>query len=112
MKKNFIWVLVVVTMLSSCIKDELLNQECDIMSAWLEGDEYASCFYEPSQMRIEHISSAEKEIVFRVKSLLSLPERLPVHFTLTDGATIEPASGSEQNFKEGPVTVLGNAITQ
>ena len=103
MKKNFIWVLVVVTMLSSCIKDELLNQECDIMSAWLEGEEYASCFYEPSQMRIEHISSAEKEIVFRVKSLLSLPERLPVHFTLTDGATIEPASGSEQNFKEGPV---------
>lgn len=103
MKKNFIWVLVVVTMLSSCIKDELLNQECDIMSAWLEGEEYASCFYEPSQMRIEHISSAEKEIVFRVKSLLLLPERLPVHFTLTDGATIEPASGSEQNFKEGPV---------
>ena len=103
MKKYFIWVLVVVTMLSSCIKDELLNQECDIMSAWLEGEEYASCFYEPSQMRIEHISSAEKEIVFRVKSLLSLPERLPVHFTLTDGATIEPASGSEQNFKEGPV---------
>ena len=103
MKKNFVWVLVVVTMLSSCIKDELLNQECDIMSAWLEGEEYASCFYEPSQMRIEHISSAEKEIVFRVKSLLSLPERLPVHFALTDGATIEPASGSEQNFKEGPV---------
>lgn len=103
MKKNFIWVLVVVTMFSSCIKDELLNQECDIMSAWLEGEEYASCFYEPSQMRIEHISSAEKEIVFRVKSLLLLPERLPVHFTLTDGATIEPASGSEQNFKEGPV---------
>lgn len=93
-------------MLSSCIKDELPNTECDIVSAWVEGDQYAQYFIRPSQMRLENISTAEKELVFTVRSLISLPKRLPVSFNITEGATIEPASGSEQDFTHGPVTYV------
>ena len=92
--------------LSSCIKDELPNTECDIVSAWVEGEQYASNFYHPSQMHLDNISSAEKEIVFSVRSLISLPKKLPVNFTITEGATIQPASGSEQDFTQGPVTYV------
>ncbi|MBQ7441426.1 MAG: hypothetical protein IJV52_07960, partial [Prevotella sp.] len=79
-----------VFLMSSCFKDEPLNMECDILSAWVEGDEYASNFYQPAQMRIENISSGEKEIVFTVRSLISLPKQLPVKFNLTPGAKITP----------------------
>lgn len=110
MKKNKlskVTVLVVTLcslLMTSCIKDEPLNMECDILSAWVEGDEYAPNFYQPAQMRMENISSGEKEIVFTVRSLISLPNQLPVHFTLTPGATISPANGSVQDFTNGPVT--------
>ena len=108
--KNFsaysIIVLLSALMLSSCIKDELPNTECDIVSAWVEGDQYAQYFIRPSQMRLENISTAEKELVFTVRSLISLPKRLPVNFTITEGATIQPASGSVQDFTKGPVTYV------
>jgi len=91
-------------LMSSCFKDEPLNMECDILSAWVEGDEYASNFYQPAQMRIENISSGEKEIVFTVRSLISLPKQLPVKFNLTPGAKITPENGSMQDFSNGPVT--------
>ncbi len=91
-------------MLTSCIKEEALDQECDIEGAWVEGDQYASIFYNPSQMKLNNISTAEKEINFSVKSLMLLPDRIPVFFTLSKGATIEPANGSEQDFTSGPVT--------
>jgi methionine-S-sulfoxide reductase len=89
--------------LTSCIKDEAPNTECDITAAWVEGAQYEGLFYQPSQMRQDNISSAEENIVFTVKTLHNLPERLPVDFRLTPGATIVPASGSEQDFKNGPV---------
>ena len=106
MKKNLSLLFLFVFMLSSCIKDELLNSECDIMSAWVEGDQYAGNFYESSQMRLENISTVEKEIVFTVRSLVSLPNSLPVHFNITPGATIEPANGSVQDFTKGPVVYV------
>ena len=31
--------------LTSCIKDETLNKECDIESVWIEGTEYEPYFY-------------------------------------------------------------------
>ena len=89
---------------ASCIKDEALNKECDITSAWVEGEQYAGNFYQEKQMRMENISSSEKEVVFTVRSLISLPKQLPVCFTLTPGATISPASGSMQDFTAGSVT--------
>ena len=86
----------------SCIKDEALNKECDIESAWIEGKEYEDNFYKTTEMRKE-ISSAETDIVFSVRSLLSLPTQIPINFKITDGATIEPANGSIQDFTKGAV---------
>lgn len=88
---------------SSCIKEEPLNDECDILSAWVEGGEYESFFYQSSQMRIENVPSNNNVIVFTVRSVDSLPP-LPVYFTLSPGATITPANGSLQDFSQGPVT--------
>ena len=89
--------------MASCIKDEALNKECDIESAWIEGKEYEDYFYKTTEMRKE-VNSAETNIVFSVRSLLSLPTQIPLNFKITDGATIEPANGSMQDFTKGPVS--------
>ena len=88
---------------TACIKEELQNNECDILNAWVEGEEYESFFYHNSQMRIDNIPSNSTEIVFRVRTKTGLSP-MPVHFALTPGATIEPANGSLQDFSNGPVT--------
>lgn len=103
MKKNLIWMLALPLMLASCIKDEPLGTECDILSAWVEGEAYAPIFYQSTQMRKDDIASNEHEIVFTVRSLISLPREVPVCFALTEGATISPANGSLQDFTHGPV---------
>ena len=91
-------------LLTSCFKDEAKNAECDILSVWIEGDDYKDCFYQPeTDMRQDNVLASNSQIVFNVKSLLSLPE-IPLQFTLTPGATIEPANGSMQDFSNGPVT--------
>ena len=108
MKQNYTWIhavlLLMVLSLASCIKDEEANKECDILSAWIEGEQYASNFYNASEMRIGSVISTENQITFTVRSLISLPESLPVFFNITPGATIEPASGTAQDFTKGPVT--------
>lgn len=88
---------------TACIKEELKNNECDILSAWVEGEEYESFFYHSSQMRIDNIPSNSTEIVFQVRTKTGLPS-MPVYFALTPGAIIEPANGSLQDFSNGPVT--------
>ena len=104
MKTTRLWVLSCVALLmTSCIKDEPLNTECDIIKAWVEGEQYADNFYQPSQMRIDNIPTTETEIIFSVRSLISLP-KMAVFFDITPGATLEPASGSVQDFSQGPVT--------
>lgn len=90
-------------LLNSCIKDEPLNNECDILSAWIEGDAYEQLFYQTSQMRKDNVASDATAIVFTVRSTTNLP-LIPVNFTITPGATITPASGSLQDFSNGPVT--------
>ena len=91
-------------LMASCLKDEAPTNECDIESAWVEGKNLASCFYDAADMRKDHISSTETEIIFTVRSLVSMPRRIPVSFRLTPGAFIEPASGSVHDFSVGPVT--------
>ena len=83
-------------MMASCIDDEPAGKECDIESAWVE-DDFAGHFMDVTDMRKENISSTETEITFTVRSLISLPQ-IPVKFKITPGATIEPASGSLQDF--------------
>lgn len=89
--------------LTSCIKDEAKNTECDIESVWIEGEEYAAHFFQDTQMRIDNVPSSETQLTFTVRSLRSLPN-LPLYFKVTPGATVVPASGSVQNFASGPVT--------
>ena len=89
--------------LASCINDEAPNKECDIECAWIEGAEYEQYFYQTTEMRKE-ISSAETNIIFSVRSLISLSKQIPLNFKITDGATIEPANGSMQDFTNGTVT--------
>lgn len=90
-------------LLTGCIKEEPKNDECDIVSAWVEGDEYACFFYQRSQMRIESVPSNSTTIVFLVRSGQTLPP-MPVCFEVSEGATVTPASGSLQDFSQGPVT--------
>ena len=71
---------------TACIKEELKNNECDILSAWVEGEEYESFFYHSSQMRIDNIPSNSTEIVFQVRTKTGLPS-MPVYFALTPGRT-------------------------
>ncbi len=98
------YILLFVFLLTSCIKDEEANKECDILSAWVEGEQYKEFFYQPeTDMRVNEVLYATNTITFTVKSMNSLP-KIPLHFNITPGATIQPANGSEQDFKDGPVT--------
>ena len=104
MKYYSYYILLSVFLLTSCIKDEEANKECDILSAWVEGDQYKEFFYQPeTDMRINEILYTSNTITFTVKSLISLPN-IPLQFNITPGATIVPANGSEQDFRNGPVT--------
>lgn len=77
--------------------------ECDILAAEVDAS-FAPYFYKTTQMIVPDIASNESEIVFIVRSLLSLPKAVPVTFQLTPGATISPENGSAQDFTAGPVT--------
>ena len=91
------WVL----LLSSCFKEEPKNMECDILEAWVS-DEYSPYFYNTADMRIGSVPSDSKKLEFTVRSKATLPQ-LRLHFQLTPGATVEPASGSLQDFSGEPV---------
>ena len=95
--------LALVPLLHSCIKSEPENQECDILEAWIADEGLAPLFYHPSDMRIGSVPSDRRLLTFTVKPTLSLPP-VAVSFRLTDGATVTPASGSLQDFSQGPVT--------
>ncbi len=101
MKKIF-YIAFISLFLASCIKDEPKNGECDILDAWVEGEGIEPYFYNTSDMRISNIPSGEQKIIFNVRSVSSLP-RMAMKFNITQGATIEPANGSLQDFSDGPV---------
>lgn len=102
-KPKHFFILLAVLLFGSCIKEEPKNSECDIESAWVEGEEYEGYFYQKAQMRMEKVPSNSSTVVFTVRSVDDLPP-IPVYFTLSEGATITPASGSLQDFSQGPVT--------
>lgn len=71
---------------ASCIREEPLNAECDIISVSLPGDVLNR------QPLIEN-----NKVTLIVKNDVSLLSLAP-EFELTPGATIEPASGTARNF--------------
>lgn len=96
------YIFLLTILLASCIKDEPQNMECDILEAWVEGDHLSQHFSQKTDMRIAEVPSSANQLTFTVRQLSVLPP-IPLHFTLTPGATISPANGSAQDFSHGPV---------
>ena len=72
--------------LTSCIQDEAPNAECDILTVELPGDALATA------------KITNNSVEMRVKNDIDISKLAPV-FELTEGATITPENGSEQDFK-------------
>ena len=102
MRYSYYLVLLTV-LLTSCIKDEPQNMECDILEAWVEDEDLAQHFYQATDMRISDVPSSTEMLTFTIRQRKALPA-MPIHFKLTPGATISPANGSAQDFSNGPVT--------
>lgn len=80
--------LALVMAATSCIKDEPLNTECDILTAELPGIEL-----------IDAPVIKNTSVEFTIRYDQPGPEFAPV-FTVTEGATISPASGTIRDFTE------------
>lgn len=78
--------LLIATAMASCIKDEALNSEADIEMCTLPGNILS---------RAPIIENNEIRLMIKPQANLS---NLAPEFTLTPGATIEPASGTPRNF--------------
>lgn len=89
---------------ASCIKDEPLNAECDIEMAYIHFDNPSEALFSPSDSVVT-LSSAESGVSFGVRLGVDLSALAPV-FRLTAGATVNPASGSVQDFSSGPVSYV------
>ncbi len=89
-------------MLSSCFKDEPLNAECDIESAYVSMNSPLEVFYR-EQDTLKTVSSIEDKIIFQVRPRTDV-SALVLNFTTTPGATVVPENGSVQDFSKGPVT--------
>lgn len=76
-------------MFTSCIKEEALNAEADIEKATIE-DASSILQLEPS--------ITNNKVTFKLKQFAARHDFAP-EFILTEGATIEPASGTERNFE-------------
>ena len=100
-KKTTILLLSAAFSLNSCIKDELPNQECDIKSAYVHVDNPSELFYQLSDTIApidQSLSSAN--IVFRnIKPWYDVQMMAPV-FTISEGATLIPASGTLRDFSD------------
>ena len=101
MKKLICLSLILLTLVS-CFKEEPSNSECDIIDAWVEGEELKAYFFNDADMRIENIPSGDQKIIFTVRSVSGLPP-MTLHLNMTAGATSSPANGSVQDFSKGPV---------
>ena len=91
--------------MTSCFKDEPLNAECDIEKAWIHYDAPERCTWNLSDTIISRVYSSENKITFRVKPGTDR-SRLAPQFVATEGAVIEPASGSERDFSSGALTYV------
>lgn len=103
---SLIAVVAFATTLTSCFKDEALNNECDIEKAWIQVDNPDAVFFQPSNAELPDIESTKTDLIFPDLRPNSDVTALPVYFKITDGATIAPENGSVQNFADGPVTYV------
>lgn len=71
---------------TSCIQDEAANTECDILTCTL-----------PTEILVSTPQPTNTEVIIHIRSEIDISKLAP-EFTLTPGATINPASGSTQDF--------------
>lgn len=89
--------------LTSCFKEEPLGNECDIEEAYIHADDPSTLFLQPSDSLVR-VPSEQTIVNFSpLRSNADLAHLAP-YFRLTQGATISPQNGSEQDFSKGPVT--------
>ena len=100
---NFVYKTVVVaaTVLAatSCIQDEALNTECDIIT----------CSF-PSEIVVSDPTITNDRVTVNVVPDADISKLAPT-FTLTEGATISPASGSVQNFLNADDHTVNYTVT-
>ena len=89
--------------ITSCFKDEPLNAECDIEQAYVHTDDPTEIFFAASDTLVNVLSDAD-DIVFEIKEGVDVSAMAPI-FNLTEGATVEPASGSVHDFSGGRTVV-------
>lgn len=100
--RHFYYILLLSALLMSCFKSEPQNMECDILEAWVEGENLDQYFSQKTDMRIENIPSSSDQVLFTVRQRSALPA-MAIHFKLTPGATVTPANGSTHDFSKGPI---------
>lgn len=99
--KTYFWGVAIVCMcLTACFKEEPLNAECDIERAWTHYDVPEECVLSLNDTIVSNVYSTEKKITFYVKPGTDRT-RLAPQFIMTEGATLEPASGTERDFSNG-----------
>ena len=100
---NFVYKTVVVaaTVLAatSCIQDEALNTECDIIT----------CSF-PSEIVVSDPTITNNRVTVNVVPDADISKLAPT-FTLTEGATISPASRSVQNFLNADDHTVSYTVT-
>lgn len=100
---NFVYKTVVVAATAlaatSCIQDEALNTECDIIT----------CSF-PSEIVVSDPTITNNRVTVNVVPDADISKLAPT-FTLTEGATISPASGSVQNFLNADDHTVSYTVT-
>ena len=99
MKIQHLLLCAAVCSLTSCFKEEPLNAECDIEQAYVHTDDPTDIFFAASDTLVNVLSDAT-EVVFEIKEGADVSAMAPV-FNITEGATVEPASGSTHDFSNG-----------
>lgn len=92
---------VMVLTMSSCIQEEPLNAECDIEAIKVSVPNPDRFFFHATEAE-KTVLSTDSVVTFSVRRDADLTA-LSLTLTLTDGATVTPASGSVQDFSHGPV---------
>lgn len=97
--KTAVAAITVLAATTSCIQDEALNTECDI----------TGCSF-PSEIVISAPTITNNRVTVNVVPEADISQLAPT-FTLTEGATISPASGSVQNFLTAPDHTINYTVT-
>lgn len=89
----------------SCIKDEAPGAEADLEQIWFPAQGSQGLFFQPSDT-VQTVPSGQTTVLFDIRRQAH-PEQtlsaLAPQLRLTPGATVQPASGSVQDFSHGPV---------